>query len=160
MSLITNSAAQLRQQLIRREVTSVDVCTAYLDQIERHDNTVGAFLRVERDAVLETAAAIDARREKGDSLGLLAGIPVAIKDLLCTRGEPTTCASRMLQEFVPPYDATVVQKLRAADAVLIGKTNMDEFAMGGSTENSALGTTRNPWDLDRVPGGSSGGSIV
>ncbi len=160
MSLLQLSANQLRQQLACGELTSVDLCTAYLDQIDQYDDVIGAFLRVDRDTVLQSAANIDARRKKGDQLGLLAGIPVAVKDLVCTKGEPTTSASKMLQNFVPPYDATVTEKLRAADAVLIGKTNMDEFAMGGSTENSALGTTRNPWSVDHVPGGSSGGAAA
>ena len=160
MSLLSHSVEQLRQQLDRGEITSVEVCTDYLEQIRQHDQAVGAFLRVDRHAVLEAASAIDARRRQGQPLGPLAGLPVAVKDLLCTRGEPTTCASKMLKEFVPPYDATVIEKLRAAGAVLIGKTNMDEFAMGGSTENSALGRTRNPWNLDRVPGGSSGGAAA
>ena len=160
MSLLEHSAVKLRRQLDCGELTSVDVCEAYLRQIEAHDASIGAFLRVERDSVLEAAAAVDARRKNGDSMGLLAGIPVAVKDLVCTRGEPTTCASKMLEKFVPPYDATVIEKLRAADAILIGKTNMDEFAMGGSTENSALGATRNPWDMERVPGGSSGGAAA
>ena len=160
MSVIDQSAHELCQHLADRSLSSVDVCSAYLNQIERHDEAVGAFLRVDRDAVLAQAAAVDRRRNNGETLGLLAGLPVAVKDVLCTRGEPTTCASRMLENFVPPYDATVIERLRVADAVLIGKTNMDEFAMGGSTENSALGTTRNPWNLACVPGGSSGGAAA
>jgi len=131
-----------------------------LDRIAAHDKRVGAFLQVDPDAALEQAEAIDSRRRSGEPLGRLAGLPVAVKDLLCTRGERTTCGSRMLEHFRPPYDATVVAQLREADAVLIGRTNLDEFAMGGSTENSALGVTRNPWDLTRAPGGSSGGAAA
>src|SRR5207248_11796561 len=111
-------------------------------------------------AALGQARCVDEKRRAGQPVGVLGGLPVAVKDVLCTRGQPTTCASKMLKNFVPPYDAHVVERLRAADAVLIGKTNMDEFAMGSSTENSAYMVTRNPWDLERIPGGSSGGSAA
>jgi aspartyl-tRNA(Asn)/glutamyl-tRNA(Gln) amidotransferase subunit A len=146
--------------LDRGEATSVEIAAAMLNQIEQHDRTIRAFLRIDRDAALARATEIDAKRRRGEPLGRLRGLPVAIKDVLCTRGEPTTCGSRMLEQFRPPFDATVVARLKAADAVLIGKTNMDEFAMGGSTENSAFQITRNPWDVSRIPGGSSGGAAA
>jgi aspartyl-tRNA(Asn)/glutamyl-tRNA(Gln) amidotransferase subunit A len=160
MDLLQRSACELLGDLEGRRVSSVELTTAYLDQIERHDGTIRAFLHVDRDAALAQAKAIDDRRATGKPVGKLAGLPVAIKDVLCTKGVVTTCGSKMLQNFKPPYDATTVSKLRAADAVLIGKTNMDEFAMGGSTENSAYDKTRNPWDTERVPGGSSGGAAA
>jgi aspartyl-tRNA(Asn)/glutamyl-tRNA(Gln) amidotransferase subunit A len=146
--------------LRRGAVSSVELTRSYLDRIAARDGAINAFLHVDADKALTSATAIDQRRARGESLGLLAGLPVAVKDVLCTEGTPTTCASRMLQNFVPPYDATVVARLKAADAVLLGKTNMDEFAMGGSGENSAFGPTRNPWDRERITGGSSSGSAA
>ncbi len=160
MSLVRQTATELLERLNRGEVTSVELTQAFLDQIERCDGQVKAFLRVDPPRALERAGEIDARRRAGKPLGRLAGLPVAIKDLLCTQGEVTTCGSRMLENFVPPYDATVIARLKAADAVFLGKTNMDEFAMGGSTENSAFQKTANPWDLSRIPGGSSGGAAA
>ncbi len=160
MSLAEQSAADLLAVLARGEATSVEVTTAFLDRIAAHDKSIGAFLRVDADRALEMAAAVDRKRADGEPLGALAGLPVAVKDVLCDREALTTCASRMLETFRTPYDATVVVRLKAADAVLLGRTNMDEFAMGGSTENSAFQPTRNPWDTARTPGGSSGGSAA
>ena len=160
MSVVHLSATNLLSKLNVREITAAEVADAFLRRIAEQDGKVGAFLRVDRDAAMARAQEIDRRRAAGQPVGRLGGLPVAVKDLLCTRGEPTTCASRMLKEFRPPYDATVIARLKAADAVLIGKTNMDEFAMGGSTENSAFQVTRNPWKLDCIPGGSSGGAAA
>jgi len=160
MALVDRTASELLAELTALRATSVELTRAFLDQIERRDGQVRAFLRVDPAAALARAEEIDRRRAAGKPLGRLAGLPVAIKDVLCTQGEATTCGSRMLEHFRPPYDATVVQRLRAADAVLLGKTNMDEFAMGGSNENSAFFPTHNPWDLVRVPGGSSGGAAA
>jgi aspartyl-tRNA(Asn)/glutamyl-tRNA(Gln) amidotransferase subunit A len=160
MSLAEHSAADLLALLARGETSSVEATQAFLDRIAAHDKVIGAFLRVDADRALAQAAAVDRKRAAKEPLGPLAGLPVAVKDVLCDREALTTCASRMLERFRPPYDATVVAKLKAADAVLLGRTNMDEFAMGGSTENSAFQPTRNPWDLARTPGGSSGGSAA
>ena len=154
------SATELHADLAAGTLTSREVVVAFLDQIERYDNKVGAFLHVDREGALQQAEAIDRRRASGKQIGSLEGLPVAVKDVFCTKGQLTTCGSRMLENFVSPYDAGVIEFLRDADAVLLGKTNMDEFAMGASTENSALGTTCNPWDDQRVPGGSSGGSAA
>jgi aspartyl-tRNA(Asn)/glutamyl-tRNA(Gln) amidotransferase subunit A len=154
------NATELVRQLAAGETTSAELTKSYLDRIERCDGRVKAFLRFDRAAALARAEEIDCRRKAGKPVGRLAGLPVAVKDVLCSQGELTTCASRMLEQFRPPYDATAVARLKAADAVLIGRTNMDEFAMGGSNENSAFFPTRNPWDLSRIPGGSSGGSAA
>jgi aspartyl-tRNA(Asn)/glutamyl-tRNA(Gln) amidotransferase subunit A len=154
------SAVDLVAAIHRGEVSAVQVAEAFLARIAKANGSINAFLHVDREAALARAADIDARRKAGKPLGALAGLPVAVKDALCTSDQPTTCASKMLAGFRPPYDAHVVAKLRQADAVLVGKTNMDEFAMGGSNENSAFGAVHNPWDLTRAPGGSSGGSAA
>ena len=159
LDLTRLSAAELSELLTDREVSSVEVTQAHLDRIAAVDGEVHAFLHVS-EAALAAAASIDAARGDGTPLGPLAGVPVAIKDVLCTHDMPSTAGSRILEGWVPPYDATPVARLRAAGLVPLGKTNMDEFAMGSSTEYSAYGPTRNPWDLDRIPGGSGGGSAA
>jgi aspartyl-tRNA(Asn)/glutamyl-tRNA(Gln) amidotransferase subunit A len=177
MGLTQLSAVELAERLGTGEVSSREVVDAHLDRIAATDGVVAegelwtavpaedlgpddthAFLAVTAAAARSHADDIDARRAAGAELGPFAGVPLALKDVLTMRGAPTTCGSRILEGWVPPYDATVTRKLREADVVVLGKTNMDEFAMGSSNENSAYGPVRNPWDLDRVPGGSSGGS--
>jgi aspartyl-tRNA(Asn)/glutamyl-tRNA(Gln) amidotransferase subunit A len=160
MPLFEHTASEHLRSLESGAITSVELTQAYLDRISAVDSRVGAFLRVDAEGALRKAAELDAKRANRQVMGRLAGLPIAVKDILCERGQITTCASRMLENLRPPYDATVISKLRAADAVLIGRTNMDEFAMGGSTENSAFQVTRNPWNLERSPGGSSGGSAA
>ncbi|WP_435016902.1 Asp-tRNA(Asn)/Glu-tRNA(Gln) amidotransferase subunit GatA [Tundrisphaera sp. TA3] len=155
-----STAVDLLTRMNAGAITAEEVTRAYLDRAGRLEGKVHAFLHRDDEKALALARDVDARRREGKPVGELAGVPIAIKDVLCTRGEPTTCASKMLADFRPPYNATVIEKLIAADAIPIGKTNMDEFAMGSSTENSAFGPTRNPWDLDRIPGGSSGGSAA
>ena len=158
--LIHRSAAELAEALERGETTSVEITQAHLDRIAEVDGEVHAFLHVDADGALAAARESDRRRAQGRPASALDGVPVAVKDVLATKGLPTTCGSRILQGWVPPYDATVVARLRAAGLPILGKTNMDEFAMGSSTEHSAYGPTRNPWDLDRIPGGSGGGSAA
>src|SRR4051794_9651993 len=159
MDLTRVTATGLLAQLNAGEIRSEELVRAYLDRVERLGR-LNVFVHLKPESVLEQARRVDARRQAGERLGVLAGLPVAIKDVLCVEGEPTTCGSRMLRNFKPPYDATVIARLRQAGAILFGKTNMDEFAMGSSTENSAYGPTLNPWDEERVPGGSSGGSAA
>ena len=146
-------------RLRKKELSSVELTKAALARIDAAEPKVHAFVTVDPEGALKAAAEADARRAKGEA-GTLLGIPIAMKDNLSTKGLRTTCSSRMLEPYVPPFDATVVSSLRAAGAVILGKTNLDEFAMGSSTENSAFGPTRNPWDTSRVPGGSSGGSAA
>src|SRR5690606_4442303 len=146
--------------LDQREISSVDIVRSLLARIERLEPHMNAYLSVAADQALAEAKRADQRLAANADVGPLTGIPVSLKDNLCTAGLRTTCASRMLETFTPPYDATVVARLKAAGMPIVGKTNMDEFAMGSSTENSAFGPTRNPWDLSRVPGGSSGGAAA
>ncbi len=158
--MLDHTATELLQRQVGGDLTAESITQSFLSHLREHDGRLRAFLHVDEAEALQQAKAIDVKRKQGQSLGKLAGIPVAVKDVLCTKGRRTSCGSKILQDFVPPYDAHVISTLRNADAILIGKTNCDEFAMGSSTENSAYQTTRNPWDLERTPGGSSGGSAA
>ena len=158
MNILKRTAADLGRAMAAGELTSEALTQACLDQIDALNPTLNVFLSVDADSALEQARAIDARRAAGEELGPLAGVPIGVKDNFCTTDFPTTCGSKILDGWVPPYDATVISKLRDAGLIIVGKTNMDEFAMGSSTETSYFGPTRNPWDTERIPGGSGGGS--
>ncbi|MFJ4675986.1 MULTISPECIES: Asp-tRNA(Asn)/Glu-tRNA(Gln) amidotransferase subunit GatA [unclassified Kitasatospora] len=158
--LIKYTAAETAAAIAKGEVSAVEVAQAHLDRIDAVDKKVNAFLHVDREGALAAARAVDEKRAAGAGLGPLAGVPLALKDVFTTAGIPTTCGSKMLEGWIPPYDATLTKRLKDADVVILGKTNMDEFAMGSSTENSAYGPTGNPWDLTRIPGGSGGGSAA
>lgn len=158
--LLKKSALELADMLAAGQITSVELTTACLDRIEALNPKINAFLFIDREGALKTATEVDAKRQAGEELHRLAGIPIALKDNMVTRGIPTTCASKILGDWRPPYDATIVKKIHEAGLPVVGKTNMDEFAMGSSTEHSAFGPTLNPWDIERIPGGSGGGSAA
>ena len=160
MKLFEQPAHVLHDMLVNKEITSLELTQAVLARIDEGEGDVQAYLTITREEALAQAKAVDEKIAKGEEIAFLEGIPGAIKDNICTKGIKTTCASKILQKFVPPYDATVMQKLEAQNPVVLGKTNLDEFAMGGSTENSAYHPTCNPWNTDCVPGGSSGGSAA
>lgn len=160
MSEIPSSLSALSRYLATSKISSVELTETFLSRIREYDSRYNSFITVTEESARSAAKEADSIRARGDNVPALCGIPIAHKDLFCTRGVNTTCASRMLEDYVPPFDATVVERLKTHGVVMLGKTNMDEFAMGSSNEHSAFGAVRNPWDTDRVPGGSSGGSAA
>lgn len=160
MDLFRKSAHELHELLVNKEISSMELTQSVFNRIDEVEDKVQSYITETRNLALKQAAIVDEKISSGESISVLAGIPAGIKDNICTKGITTTCASKMLDNFIPPYDATVMEKLQAEDIVMLGKLNLDEFAMGGSTENSAFHVTRNPWNLEYVPGGSSGGSAA
>ena len=160
MRLLESTALQIKQKILSKQIRVVELVGQVFERIKAVDPTIQSFISLNEESALIQAREIDEKIDHNEKVGLLAGIPVAVKDNLCTRGLPTTCASQILKNFVPPYDAYVVKRLKEEDAIIIGKTNLDEFAMGSSTENSSFQITRNPWNVACVPGGSSGGSAA
>ena len=160
MDITKLTAREMKEKLISKEISSREIVSAHLDIIEKKEKDINAFITVTKEEALNAADKIDEKIKNGEKLGPLAGIPIGIKDNIVTKNIKTTCGSKMLENFIPPYDATVIERIKAADGIIIGKSNMDEFAMGSSTETSFFGPTKNPLDLERVPGGSSGGSAA
>lgn len=160
MDILSMTALEIGAAIKKKEISSVDAVSAVLDAIEKTDGSINAYITVNREEALARAAEVQAKIDDGELTGPLAGVPFAIKDNICTKGVKTSCASKILGDFTPVYNATVIEKLEAAGAVVVGKLNMDEFAMGSTTETSYYGPTKNPWDLNKVPGGSSGGAAA
>ena len=160
MSLFNLTAYELQEKLQKKEIKSEEIIIDLFNRIEKVEDSIKAFLFLNKDGAIKEAKALDEKRARGENLPKYAGIPIAVKDNICTKGIKTTCASKILNNFIPPYNATVVNKLKSSGLIIIGKTNLDEFAMGSSTENSGMQTTKNPWNIECVPGGSSGGSAA
>lgn len=160
MDITRLTASQIREKYETKELTVPQVVKAYFEKIKADDEKIKAYITLCEEEAMQKAEAVQKKYDAGEKLGELAGVPIAIKDNMCTKGIRTTCASKMLENFIPPYDATVIKKINDSDAIILGKVNMDEFAMGGSTENSAFFKTHNPVNLNKVPGGSSGGSAA
>lgn len=161
MNICELTVHEIKDKLNNKELSLEEVNKAFIDRIEQREDEVKAFITLSnKEEVLNAAKNIDEKIKKGEEVAILEGIPIGIKDNICTKGLKTTCASRMLENFIPPYDATIMKKINDEKLNVLGKTNMDEFAMGGATEYSYFNVTRNPWDLSKVPGGSSGGSVA
>lgn len=160
MEIQAMTAFEIKKGIVEGKFTSEEIVKMFFERIKEIDPKVEAYITLCEEEAIKSAKMVDEKVRKGEKLGKFAGVPIAIKDNICTDGVKTTCASKILEDFIPPYDATVIKKLKEEDAIIIGKVNMDEFAMGSSTENSAFMKTKNPWDLQRVPGGSSGGSAA